>query len=43
VDFTNPAAANEIAAADLTTLVPTQLGGDWSTYWYKRPNLRVSE
>ena len=34
VDFTNPAAAKEIAFADPAPLVPTQLGGDWSTYWY---------
>jgi hypothetical protein len=34
VDFTNPAAAEEIAYADPPPLVPTQLGGDWSTYWY---------
>ena len=34
VDFTNPAAAKEIAYADPAPLVPTQLGGDWSTYWY---------
>ena len=34
VDFTNPAAAKEVAYADPPPLVPTQLGGDWSTYWY---------
>ncbi|HXV35182.1 MAG TPA: hypothetical protein VD769_14335 [Gaiellaceae bacterium] len=34
VDFTNPAAAKEVAYADPAPLVPTQLGGDWSTYWY---------
>jgi hypothetical protein len=34
VDFTNPAAAREVAYADPAPLVPTQLGGDWSTYWY---------
>lgn len=34
VDFTNPAAAREVAFADPAPLVPTQLGGDWSTYWY---------
>jgi hypothetical protein len=34
VDFTNPAAAREFAHADPAPLVPTQLGGDWSTYWY---------
>jgi len=40
VDFTNPAAAIEIAYADPATLVDPdppvgiELGGDWSTYWY---------
>jgi hypothetical protein len=34
VDFTDPAAAKEVAYADPAPLVPTQLGGDWSTYWY---------
>jgi LVIVD repeat len=34
VDFTDPANAREIAFADPAPLVPTQLGGDWSTYWY---------
>jgi uncharacterized repeat protein (TIGR01451 family) len=34
VDFTNPAAPVEIAYADPAPLVPTQLGGDWSSYWY---------
>jgi len=34
VDFTDPANAVEIAYADPEPLVPTQLGGDWSTYWY---------
>jgi hypothetical protein len=34
VDFTDPANAAEIAYADPAPLVPTQLGGDWSTYWY---------
>ncbi|MFG1702625.1 LVIVD repeat-containing protein [Nonomuraea sp. M3C6] len=34
VDFTNPAKAREIAYADPAPLVPTQLRGDWSTYWY---------
>ena len=34
VDFTDPANAVEIAYADPAPLVPTQLGGDWSTYWY---------
>jgi hypothetical protein len=34
VDFSDPANAEEIAFADPAPLVPTQLGGDWSTYWY---------
>jgi hypothetical protein len=34
VDFTDPANAVEVASADPAPLVPTQLGGDWSTYWY---------
>lgn len=34
VDFTDPSKPVEIAFADPTPLVPTQLGGDWSTYWY---------
>jgi len=36
VDFTNPAAAQEIAFADPAPLSSTSLilGGDWSTYWY---------
>ena len=34
VDFTDPANAREVAYADPPPLVPTQLGGDWSTYWY---------
>jgi len=34
LDFTDPANAEEIAFADPAPLVPTQLGGDWSTYWY---------
>jgi hypothetical protein len=40
VDFTNPAAAYEVAYADPAPLVNPQnpaaieLGGDWSTYWY---------
>jgi hypothetical protein len=34
VDFTDPADAMEVAYADPAPLVPTQLGGDWSTYWY---------
>ena len=36
VDFTNPAAAREVAFADPAPLSPTSLvlGGDWSTYWH---------
>jgi hypothetical protein len=34
VDFTDPANAREIAYADPAPLVPTTVGGDWSTYWY---------
>jgi hypothetical protein len=34
VDFSKPSRAKEIAYADPAPLVPTQLGGDWSTYWY---------
>jgi hypothetical protein len=34
VDFTDPANAVEVAFADPAPLVPTQLGGDWSTYYY---------
>ena len=37
VDFTDPAAATEIAYADpapLSATAPIVLGGDWSSYWY---------
>lgn len=34
VDFTDPTNAYEAAYADPAPLVPTTLGGDWSTYWY---------
>jgi hypothetical protein len=34
VDFTDPANAVEVAYADPAPLVPTQLGGDWSSYYY---------
>ena len=35
VDFTNPAAASEIAYADPAPLgASLVLGGDWSSYWY---------
>ena len=46
VDFTNPAAAYEVAYADPAPLVnpnnpsAIELGGDWSTYWY---NSRIYE
>ena len=40
MDSTYPAAATEFAYADPAPLVPTQLGGDWSTYWY---NSRIYE
>ena len=34
VDFTNPASAQTVAWSDPPPLVPPQLGGAWSTYWY---------
>jgi hypothetical protein len=34
VDFTDPAKAKAVAWADPDPLVPTQLGGAWSSYWY---------
>ena len=34
LDFSNPASAREIAYADPAPLVPTQDGGDWSSYFY---------
>ena len=34
VDFSDPTNAREVAFADPAPLVPTRLGGDWSTYWY---------
>ncbi len=34
VDFTNPAAAQEIAYADPPAFADGFEGGDWSTYWY---------
>jgi hypothetical protein len=34
VDFTNPANAKEIAWSDPPPIVPTDLGGAWSSYWY---------
>jgi hypothetical protein len=33
-DFTNPASPVTVAWSDPPPLVPTQLGGAWSTYWY---------
>jgi hypothetical protein len=34
VDFTNPASPTTVAWSDPPPLVPTQLGGVWSSYWY---------
>jgi hypothetical protein len=34
LDFSDPARAREIAFADPAPLVPTQDGGDWSSYFY---------
>jgi hypothetical protein len=34
VDFTNPASPETVAWSDPPPLVPTQLGGVWSSYWY---------
>ncbi len=34
VDFTNPAAAQAVAWSDPPPLVPADLGGAWSSYWY---------
>lgn len=34
VDFTDPANPETIGWSDPPPLVPTQLGGVWSTYWY---------
>ncbi|MFZ5872773.1 MAG: hypothetical protein ACOYXW_19910, partial [Actinomycetota bacterium] len=33
-DFTDPANPTVIAFSDPEPLVPTQLGGAWSSYWY---------
>jgi hypothetical protein len=33
-EFTNPAAPTTVAWSDPPPLVPTQLGGAWSSYWY---------
>jgi hypothetical protein len=35
-DFTNPAEPFVRGFADPAPLVPTQLGGSWSSYWYNR-------
>ena len=34
VDFTDPANATEFAWSDPPPIVPTDLGGAWSSYWY---------
>ena len=34
VDFTNPANPVELAWSDPPPIVPTDLGGAWSSYWY---------
>jgi hypothetical protein len=34
VDFTDPANAETLGWSDPPPLVPTQLGGAWSSYWY---------
>jgi len=34
VDFTDPSAPETVAWSDPPPLVPTQLGGAWSSYWY---------
>jgi hypothetical protein len=33
-EFTNPASPQTVAWSDPPPLVPTQLGGAWSSYWY---------
>jgi LVIVD repeat len=35
-DFTKPSRPRAIAFADPPPIVPTQLGGAWSSYWYNR-------
>ena len=40
VEFTNPAAARTVAWSDPPPLVPADLGGAWSSYWY---NNRIYE
>jgi hypothetical protein len=34
VDFTDPAAARELAWSDPPPIVPFDIGGAWSSYWY---------
>ena len=34
IDFTNPASPETLGWSDPPPLVPTQLGGAWSSYWY---------
>jgi hypothetical protein len=34
LDFSNPASAREIAFADPAPVTPTQIGGDWGSYFY---------
>ncbi len=34
VDFTDPAAAFEVAYSDPPPIVPLDIGGAWSSYWY---------
>jgi hypothetical protein len=34
VDFTDPANPKELAWSDPPPIVPTDLGGAWSSYWY---------
>lgn len=34
VDFTNPANSFEVGSSDPPPIVPTDLGGAWSSYWY---------
>jgi hypothetical protein len=35
-DFTDPSDPFRLAFSDPTPIVPTQLGGAWSSYWYNR-------
>jgi len=36
VDFTDPSSPFTLAYSDPRPIVPTQLGGAWSSYWYNR-------